>query len=186
MSAPPPGSFTDGKEMRYNERQFVDNALQESILSAAVGTEGKPGKGDDQAFRKEFEIPPGTIFAVAHQIKLVQLARKGETRDASIVFDGSDGEKSMEVISFFGGPNKADKVEAAKALSNMTSWPVSISYFPRKDGKSEETLNIRSRCGCSRTSPAISCSIMASSCSTPIWRSSVCSNRPSAITTTRR
>jgi EipB-like len=131
----------DGKEMRYNERQFVDNALQdESILSAAVGTEGKPGKGKmTKPSEKEFEIPPGTIFAVAHQIKLVQLARKGETRDASIVFDGSDGEKSMEVISFFGGPNKADKVEAAKALSNMTSWPVSISYFPRKDGKSEET-----------------------------------------------
>jgi hypothetical protein len=131
----------DGKEMRYNERQFVDNALQdESTLTAAVGNDGKPGKGKmTKPSEKEFEIPAGTIFAVAHQIKLVELARKGETRDASIVFDGSDGEKSMEVISFFGVPNKSPKVETAKPLSNLTSWPVSISYFPRKDGKSEET-----------------------------------------------
>ena len=45
----------------------------------------------------------------------------------------------MEVISFFGVPNKSAKAETAKALSNLTSWPVSISYFPRKGGKSEET-----------------------------------------------
>ena len=131
----------DGKEMRYNERQFVDNALQdESTLTAAVGSEGRPGKGKmTKPAEKEFEIPPGTIFAVAHQIRLVELARKGESRDSSIVFDGSDGEKSMEVISFFGGPQKTDKIEAAKALKSMTMWPVSISYFGRKAGKSEET-----------------------------------------------
>jgi hypothetical protein len=131
----------DGKKMRYNERQFVDNALQdESTLTAAVGNEGKPGKGKmTKPSEKEFEIPPGTIFAVAHQIKLVELARKGETRDSSIVFDGSDGEKSMEVISFFGGPKKIDKVDAGNSLNNMTMWPVAISYFSQKDGKSAET-----------------------------------------------
>ena len=45
----------------------------------------------------------------------------------------------MEVISFFGGAKKAAKADAGSILDKMTMWPVSISYFGHKDGKSEET-----------------------------------------------
>jgi hypothetical protein len=39
---------------------------------------------------------------VAHQNKLLAAARAGEQRDDSTVYDGSDGAKSYQAISFIG------------------------------------------------------------------------------------
>ncbi|MFO1090139.1 MAG: cell envelope integrity EipB family protein [Hyphomicrobiales bacterium] len=131
----------DGKEMRYNERQFVDNALEEeTVLSAKQGESGKPGAGKiEKPDPATFEVPPGAVFAVSHQLRLVEMARKGETRDQSIVFDGSDNDKSMEVISFFGPKEKAPANDALKAVNGMDVWPVSVSYYSLDKGQTSDT-----------------------------------------------
>lgn len=130
----------DGKEMRYNERQFVDNRLEEeTVLSASQGVDGQAGKGKmEKPEPSAFEIPAGAVFSVAHQIKLVETARRGDVRDENVVFDGSDGEKSMQVISFF-GPKGEAKPGAPKPLSGLAVWPVSVSYYGLGDTGANET-----------------------------------------------
>jgi hypothetical protein len=130
----------DGREMRYSERQFVDNRLEEeTMLSVTAGVDGKPGQGKiEKPEPKAFELPPGAMFSVAHQMRLVEAARRGETRDANIVFDGSDAEKSMQVISFF-GPKGAVAQGAPKPLQGLAVWPVSVSYYGLGPAGTNET-----------------------------------------------
>jgi hypothetical protein len=130
----------DGREMRYTERQFVDNRLEEeTTLSATAGVDGKPGQGKiEKPEPRAFELPPGAIFSVAHQMRLVAAGRRGETREANIVFDGSDGEKSMQVISFF-GPKGAASQGVPKPLQGLAVWPVSVSYYGLGPAGTNET-----------------------------------------------
>lgn len=130
----------DGREMRYNERQFVDNQLEEeTTLSASTGVDGKPGQGTmEKPDARTFEVPAGAMFSVAHQMRLVNAGRRGETRDENVVFDGSDGDKSMQVISFF-GPKGTAAPGAPKPLSGLAVWPVSVSYYGLGPAGTNET-----------------------------------------------
>jgi hypothetical protein len=128
----------DGKEMRYTQTEFIDNRLDtEKKLSAERGPAGQTGKGEIEKPQQEnFELPREAIFSTQHQLKLMKLAKEGQSRDVSIVFDGSDGSKTYKAISFIGerkdpGKNGATlSGESAKRLAGLASWPVSISYFP--------------------------------------------------------
>jgi hypothetical protein len=130
----------DGREMRYNERQFVDNRLEEETsLSASLGADGKPGTGAmEKPDSRSFEVPAGAMFSVAHQMRLVNAARRGEARDENVVFDGSDGDKSMQVISFF-GPKGVAGTGSPKPLSGLAVWPVSVTYYGLGPAGTNET-----------------------------------------------
>jgi EipB-like len=139
----------DGKEMRYTQTEFVDNHLDtEKKLSAERGSAGQSGKGEIEKPQKEnFELPKEAIFSTQHQLKLMQLAETGQSRDISVVFDGSDGSKAYKAITFIGKRKEPGKSgialtgESASRLASVPSWPISISYFPLSSDNSggEET-----------------------------------------------
>jgi EipB-like len=128
----------DGKEMRYTQTEFVDNHLDtEKKLSAERGAAGHSGKGEIEKPEKEdFELPNDAIFSTQHQLKLMKLAEAGQSKDISIVFDGSDGSKAYKAITFIGKRKEPGNSgialtgESAKRLASLPSWPISISYFP--------------------------------------------------------
>jgi hypothetical protein len=139
----------DGQEMRYTQTEFIDSKLDtEKKLSAERGSAGQAGKGEIEKPQKEsFDLPGDAIFSTQHQIKLMELAKAGQTRDVSIVFDGSDGSKVYKAITFIGERREPGKSgvtlsgESADRLAGLASWPVSISYFPAKaeEPAAEET-----------------------------------------------
>ncbi len=128
----------DGTTMRYSQRQYADSRLEseglisitrEAVEATGQGIMTKPEEGT-------FALPAGALFPVAHQVKLMAAAQKGETRDDTTVYDGSDGAKSYQAISFIGERQSPAPVAAevegngAATLAGLPSWPVTISYYP--------------------------------------------------------
>jgi EipB-like len=131
----------DGHSLRFSQTEFVDNKLDnEKKLKAERGEEGGKGKLELPT-PTDFALPPGTIFPVAHMKRLIQAALKGETRDASLVFDGSDGEKTYKAITLIGKKidgatgHMAIKDGDAASLARMPAWPVTISYYDLAGGQ---------------------------------------------------
>jgi hypothetical protein len=138
----------DGTEMNYSEKEFVDSK-QESEKRVSVVRAGKDSAGEvsitlPQA--KKTSIPPETIFPMRHQLRLMEAAAKGETRDVSLVYDGSDEEKTVRAISTIGkkvnaGEGKKDQDNAQAApLQSLPSWPVTIGYYSTDEENSETPL----------------------------------------------
>ena len=126
----------DGTRMRYSQRQYTDSRLEsEVLLSVTRDGVDEPGQGIVTEPEEEtFTLAPGALFPVAHQNKILAAARQGEQRDESTVYDGSDGAKSYQAISFIGERQEPQElsaeIEGAEALAELSSWPVTISYYP--------------------------------------------------------
>ena len=128
----------DALSMQYSEKEFVDRTLKEetririSRPAADAEAAGAVGQGD----AKPFTVPGGALFPMQHQLNLMAKAEKGETRDASLLYDGSDGATTYRAITFIGrrkdaGGNSRDSANGeTKPLAALPSWPVSISYYP--------------------------------------------------------
>jgi hypothetical protein len=138
----------DGKEMNYSEKEFVDNK-QESEKRLSVARVEKNGVGEVSISlpnEKRLSITAETIFPMRHQLRLMDAAEKGETRDVSLVYDGSDEEKTVRAITTIGkkinaGESKEDKGNAQAApLLALPSWPVTIGYYSAEEPNAETPL----------------------------------------------
>lgn len=136
----------DGSSMRYAQRQYVDSRLEEeTLVSADAGKDGAEGSGKASKPKEEvFKLPAAAVFPVAHQKHLIEQARAGETRDESLIYDGSEGSKPMLAITFIGLRSNEQPLpdlagDAAGSLKTVPSWPVTLSYYPSGPGSGEET-----------------------------------------------
>jgi hypothetical protein len=126
----------DGTRMRYSQRQYADSRLEsEVLLSVSRDAVDEPGEGlVTEPEEETFTLVPDALFPVAHQNKLLAAARQGERRDDSPVYDGSDGAKTYQAISFIGErqdpQSLSSEVEGGEALAELPSWSVTISYYP--------------------------------------------------------
>ena len=135
----------DALEFRHQMKEIVnadvkdDRRIKVSRPSIDVEGQGEIAGAED----KTFTIPAGSWLPMQHQIKLMALGEKGGGRDASVIYDGSDGEKTFRAISFVGKTKPAGSIARdlsnpeAKPLSGLVAWPMTISYFPETGG--EET-----------------------------------------------
>lgn len=138
----------DGLEMNLSQKQFVEGNLdseeklkvkRENANQEAIGQMSKPKELD-------FTVPSEALFPSTHQLHLLDAAKKGVTRDSSIVFDGSNNEKTYKAISFIGkirapGSFAPDKENSETSpLRSLQSWPITISYFPTDDEKVEKPV----------------------------------------------
>jgi hypothetical protein len=134
----------DGLELDLTQKQYVDSKLNsESRIKVKKASESAPGKGlVTTAETKEFETTPAAIFPTRYQAKLIDAAVKGETRDVSTVYEGSEEEKSMRAISFIGPKRPAAGLPERDAgdLLSMAAWPVSISYYAEQAQDDEQPL----------------------------------------------
>jgi EipB-like len=136
----------DGLEMNLSQKNFLDsNLTSEERLKVKREKKDGEGKGSMTLPQElEFSLPAEALFPSTHQMKLLDEAKQGVTRDASIVFDGSDSEKTYKAISFIGklrapGTFALDNDNPqADVLSKIPSWPMTISYYSTED-KSVET-----------------------------------------------
>ena len=138
----------DGKAMTYSEKEFVDNK-QENEKRVSVVRAEKDSVGEVSITlpkEKKTSISAETVFPMRHQLRLMEAAAKGETRDVSLVYDGSDEEKTVRAISTIGkkvnaGEGKKDKDNAQAApLQSLSSWPVTIGYYSTAEDNAETPL----------------------------------------------
>ena len=121
-------------QMRYMQSQFVDSKLQEEKeLRARLAEDRKGGTGAITKPKDEiFDLPGGISFPVGHQLKIVEAAEAGRTRDKTLLFDGSDGANPAIAITFIGAKKTAGEEhddEKLKGVDGLEGWPVSISYY---------------------------------------------------------
>jgi hypothetical protein len=135
----------DGLEMNLNQKTFLNSELStEERLNVKRDKKDGEGKGTMTKPKElEFALPAEALFPSTHQMKLLDEAKQGITRDTSIVFDGSDSEKTYKAVTFIGkmrppGTFAGDKDNAqVEELQKMPSWPMTISYFPMDDANAE-------------------------------------------------
>lgn len=132
--------FRFSSENLFNERRtdVVDGQADRDAKTVAVSL-SKPKK-------KNFNVPGGAVFPTEHMRRIIAAAREGKSVLEFPVYDGSEsGEKLYNTLTVIGRPiasdEKAPSDAAAKIpeLAKLTRWPVTISYFDKKDEKSEQS-----------------------------------------------
>lgn len=131
--------FRFSSENLFNERRtdVVDGHAERNAKTVAVSL-SKPKEVN-------FNVPEGAVFPTEHMRRIIMAARAGKSVLEFPVYDGSEsGQKLFNTLTVIGRPirpgEKAPGDAAAKipALANLTRWPVTISYFDKKDEKEEQ------------------------------------------------
>jgi EipB-like len=125
----------DGHEFRLNQKYFVDNALSKEGKIIAIRKNGAAPEGEiTLPTQSTFKLPAEAMFPVIYQSKLLAEAAKGASRDSTVVYEGTDGDKAFRVISVI-GKKKITPVTASAAsaappeMKDMASWPITTSYY---------------------------------------------------------
>jgi hypothetical protein len=131
--------FRFSSENLFNERRtdIVDGHAERNAKAVAVSL-SKPKE-------MSFNVSEGAVFPTEHMRRIIAAAREGKSVLEFPVYDGSEsGEKLFNTLTVIGRPispgEKPPSDAAAKtpALVKLTRWPVTISYFDKKDDKAEQ------------------------------------------------
>jgi hypothetical protein len=136
----------DGLELDLQQKQFTNAKLDaESRIKVKRTKAGEAASGEIIGTEpKAFTIDAGAVFPTDFQKKLVEAAERGETRFNTLIYEGSEGEKSLRVISFIGAKKPVSALadstpdRALAGLSAAAFWPVTISYYPVDDAGADE------------------------------------------------
>jgi hypothetical protein len=131
--------FRFSSENLFNERRtdIVDGHAERNAKAVAVSL-SKPKE-------MSFNVTEGAVFPTEHMRRIIAAAREGKSVLEFPVYDGSEsGEKLFNTLTVIGRPISPgekppnDAVAKAPALAKLTRWPVTISYFDKKDEKAEQ------------------------------------------------
>jgi hypothetical protein len=139
-----------GLEFRHQMKELLNGDVRESTkIKLNRDSVDLAGQGLITTKGQEsFSIPAGTVLPMQHQLKLMSLGGSGGGRDSSVVFDGSDGAKVFQAISFVGKQKTAGSVAAdagnpvAGPLKSLESWPMTVSYFAKAEDEAEPVYQV--------------------------------------------
>jgi len=136
----------EAKQFRFNSENLVDDKKADEVdghaerSASAVKVDLKKPKD------KNFSLPVGAVFPTEHMRRIIVAARAGQSVLEFPVYDGSEtGEKLYNTLTVIGKPiapgEKPPQDAAAKvpAITALTRWPVSISYFEQQNEKQQES-----------------------------------------------
>jgi len=131
--------FRFSSENLFNERRtdVVDGHAERNAKAVAVSL-SKPKESN-------FSVTEGAVFPTEHMRRIIAAAREGKSVLEFPVYDGSEsGEKLFNTLTVIGrpiGPGEKTPNDAGgkiPALAKLSRWPVTISYFDKKDQKAEQ------------------------------------------------
>ena len=131
--------FRFNSENLFNEQRtdIVDGQAERNAKTVAISL-SKPKE-------KNLTMPAGAVFPTEHMRRIITAARAGKSVLEFPVYDGSEtGEKLYNTLTVIGRPivpgEKLADDAAGKIpeLAKLTRWPVTSSYFEKKDEKDEK------------------------------------------------
>jgi hypothetical protein len=135
----------NGKSLDVEQQNYVDGSLDsESKITAAKKPDGSVQGTILKPQEQPFQLTAGTVFPVGHLQRLIETAERGEKRDKSIVFDGTEGTKVYTAITLLGGEReKGSQRTALQApvgaeLKKVKAWPATISYYDLAKGDNND------------------------------------------------
>ena len=136
----------DAKKFRFNSENLFNERHTDSVDGHAERSAKTVAVSLSKPKEKSFTVPVGAVFPTEHMRRIIAGAREGKSVLEFPVYDGSEtGEKLYNTLTVIGRAippgEKMPNDAAAKipALAKLTRWPVTISYFDKKDEKTEQT-----------------------------------------------
>lgn len=140
-------TWEDGQAKKFQFKS--ENLLNEKATETVDGRAERTAKTVDvnitKPKSKSFKMAVDYVFPTEHMRRIVAAAREGKTVLELPVYDGSEtGEKLYQTLTVIGRPIAAgekpvsDAGAKVDALKDMRRWPVTISYFERKDDKAAQ------------------------------------------------
>ena len=130
--------FNSENKLNDNPAETVDGTAERNASAVAVEL-SKPKS-------RKFTVPVDAVFPTEHMRRIVLAARDGKTVLEFPVYDGSEtGEKLYNTLTIIGRaiePGQKPVSDAAAKIPEMAAlrrWPVTISYFEKKDEKAEQS-----------------------------------------------
>lgn len=121
----------------FSMTNFVNRRRDEDVQGrAARNASGNTTVTLSRPRRKTITYDQSTLFPIGHLVKLLERAEAGDRILSAYLFDGAEkGEKVFSTTTAIGpkvsaaAATELPRVPGADALSNLQTWPVSMSYF---------------------------------------------------------
>ena len=140
-------TWEDGtaKKFRFTSENLLNDRPTDTVNGRAERDAKAVAVNLSKPKEKNFTVPVGAVFPTEHMRRIIAAARDGKTIVDFPVYDGSEtGEKLYNTLTIIGRPIAAGGKPVTDAgaklpeLAKMTRWPVTISYFEKKDAKEEQ------------------------------------------------
>jgi len=136
----------DAKKFRFNSENLFNERRTDVVNGQAERNTKMVAVSITKPKEKTFSVPGAAVFPTEHMRRIIAAAREGKSVLEFPVYDGSEtGEKLYNTLTVIGhpiGPGEQTPNDAGgkiPALAKLTRWPVTISYFDKKDAKTEQT-----------------------------------------------
>jgi hypothetical protein len=141
-------TWEDGaaKKFRFNSENLLNDQQTDAVDGHAERKTEAVTVSLTKPTIKNFTEPADAVFPTEHMRRIIEAARAGKTILEFPVYDGSEtGEKLYNTLTVIGasippGTKPPDDAAAnVPALSTLTRWPVTISYFEHESVQKEQT-----------------------------------------------
>ena len=138
----------DAKSFKFTSQNFVNDNLVDTVDGHAERKPDETAVDLSKPEPKKLDLAPGVVFPTEHMVRVINAAHDGKNILNFPVYDGSEtGEKVFDTLTVIGqklAPDQRKHDDAAAGepkLASVPRWPVTISYFERKqaDNTSEQT-----------------------------------------------
>jgi EipB-like len=138
----------DAKKFKFSSENYVGDTLSGTVDGHAEHDPDKTAVALEKPEPKNFDLAAGVVFPTEHMVRVINAAHDGKNILNFPVYDGSEtGEKVFDTLTVIGqklAPDQRKHDDAAAGepkLASVPRWPVTISYFERKqaDNASEQT-----------------------------------------------
>ena len=123
----------DGTKLNFRMKQMTDTAVTEQVEgSATLEPNGGPGTIHyTMPSVKTTELPPGTLFPMAHTAAIIAGAEAGQKFITLPLFDGTgaDGAQSTSIV--VASWDKEPSAAPYPQLAELPSGRVRVAFFPR-------------------------------------------------------
>ncbi len=128
------------KTFRFSSQNLLNQQPVDSVDGSAERRTSAVAVSLKKPQDKSFDVIAGAVFPTEHMRRIITAARAGQTLLELPVYDGSEtGEKLYNTLTVIGKPIPPDEKKPTDAaaehpeLANLTRWPVTISYFEKKE-----------------------------------------------------
>lgn len=132
----------ESKKFRFNSENLLNDKTTDIVDGSAERNASAVAIDLNKPKEKNFTIPVDVVFPTEHMRRIVEAARIGKTILEFPVYDGSEsGEKLYDTLTVIGRPIDpaqhpvSDAGAKVPELATMLRWPVTISYFEKKEGR---------------------------------------------------
>jgi hypothetical protein len=136
----------EAKNFRFNSENLMNEKQTDVVDGSAARNASAIAVDLTKPAAKKFTVPVNAVFPTEHMRRIVEAALAGKSILDFPVYDGSEtGEKLYNTLTVIGRKIDSGEHPAADAsaripaLAHMPRWPVTISYFEKKDGEAERT-----------------------------------------------